>query len=163
MEKILLILATAIFLLSACNNYGKKVIVNSTSEVFYKGDGVTGADAKRLGKFLLRQGYFDTTTEKSVQLSKENNQYVVKFVVSQEKLTQNKDYVLLGFKVWQMWISQNVFNNAKTKVVLTDENLKDVQEVGEFTAEEKETLKQLENSAEDSSAEKQKSTESNDQ
>ncbi len=104
-----------------------------------------------MGKILLRQGYFDTTTEKSVQLSKENNQYVVKFVVSQEKLTQNKDYVLLGFKVWQMWISQKVFNNARTKVVLTDENLKDVQEVGEFTTEEKVTLNQLENTVKDSS------------
>lgn len=50
--------------------------------------------------------------------------------------------MLLGFKVWHMWIQDNIFNGARTKLVLTDDQFKDVQQVGEFTAQEKAEINQ---------------------
>ncbi len=144
MRKFFLLLLAGLVLLTSCNEYGNKVQINATSEVYYK-EGVTEAEAKKLGDFLLKKEYFNTTDERSAQLTKENGEYVVKFVINEEKLNQDKDNVLLGFKVWQMWVQDNVFNGAKTKVVLVNDQFKDVQQVGEFSAEEKKEISQQEN------------------
>ncbi len=69
----------------------------------------------------------------------------MRFVINEEKLNQDKDNVLLGFKVWQMWIQDNVFNGAKTKLLLTNDQFKDVQQVSEFTAQEKAEINQQQN------------------
>lgn len=140
MKRLLLLLVSASLLLTSCDDFGKKLSINEKSEVYYKGDGVSEADAKKLGDFLLEKGYFTTTDTRSVQLLKENDAYTVKFVVDEEKLNKDKENVLMGFKVWQMWIQDNVFAGAKTRLVLADDKLKDVQEVGEFTAAEKAQL-----------------------
>jgi hypothetical protein len=69
---------------------------------------------------------------------KDGDSYVVKFIVDQEKIKQqDSTTVVTGFKVWHMWIQDNVFNGAKLRLVLADDKLKDLQEVGQFTAEEK--------------------------
>lgn len=140
MKKLFFLLVSATLLFTACNDHGAKVSINDKSEVYYKGDGVTEADAKKLGDFLLKQGYFTTTDTRSVQLLKVGDAYTVKFVVDEEKLKKDKENVLLGFKVWQMWIKDNVFNGAQTNLILADDQLKDLQPVGEFTAQEKAEL-----------------------
>ena len=137
MKKLFLLLVIAALLFTACEEHGTKININNKSEVFYKGDGVNEADAKRLGAFLLKQGYFSTIDNRSVQLLKEGDVYIVKFVVDEERLKNDKENVLLGFKVWQMWIQDGVFNGAKTKIVLADNNLEDLHPVPEFTAQEK--------------------------
>ena len=45
-------------LLVSCDRFGKKVEINKKSEVFYKDD-ATGAEAKKLGTFLLKRNFFD--------------------------------------------------------------------------------------------------------
>jgi len=147
MRKFFFLLIMGLVLVTACNEYGDKVQINAKSEVYYK-EGVSEAEAKKLGDFLLKKEYFNSTDERSAQLTKENGEYVVKFVVNEEKLNQDKDNVMLGFKVWQMWIQDNVFNGAKTKLVLTDDKFKDVQQVGEFTTEEKSEINQQQNESE---------------
>lgn len=133
-----LLLLGASLILTSCEDYGKSVKINDKSEVFYKGDGVTEAEAKNLGAFLLKQEYFNTQDDRTVQLMKEGDSYVVKFIVDQEKIKQQDSAtVATGFKVWHMWIQDNVFNGAKVKVVLADEKLNPLREVGQFTAEEK--------------------------
>lgn len=136
MKKLLVFFFSAALLLAACENHGSKININPKSEVFYKGD-VTEAEAKKLGNFLLKQGYFTTVDSRSVQLLKEGDIYIVKFVVDEEKLKKDRENVLLGFKVWQMWIQDGVFGGAKTKLVLADNQLKDLQPVEEFTPQEK--------------------------
>ncbi len=136
MRKFFLFFIAGLFVLTACDSFGDKVQINGKSDVFYK-EGVSEAEAKKLGNFLLKKEYFNATDERSAQLTKENDTYSVRFVVNQEKLNQDKENVMLGFKVWQMWIQDNVFNGAKTKLVLTDDQFKDLQQVGEFTAQEK--------------------------
>ncbi len=147
MRKFLSLLTSVLLLLTACNEYGKKVQINDKSEVYYK-ENASEAEAKKLGDFLLTKEYFNVTDERSTQLSKENDTYIVKFVVNQDKLNQDKANVMLGFKVWQMWIQDNVFNGAKTKVILTDDQFKDIEQIGEFTTEEKSEINQQQNESE---------------
>jgi hypothetical protein len=71
MKPIILSLLVAVAL-SACTNYGKKVTIDgSKGEVYYKGDGVTEADAKKLGTYLKDViKYFNDEKKQSVQLTK---------------------------------------------------------------------------------------------
>jgi hypothetical protein len=108
--------------------------------VYYKGDRVTEKDAKALGDFLLAQGFFNTTDERSVQLQKDSDAHIVKIVVDEQKVAQDKENIITSFKVWQMWIQDNVFKGAKTKLILTNAEFKDLQDVGAFTAAEKAEL-----------------------
>lgn len=145
MKKLFFFFFSTILVLTSCEDYGNKVSINNKSDVFYKGNGVTEADAKKLGNFLLKQGYFTTVDNRSVQLLKDGDTYIVKFVVDEEKLKKDKENVVLGFKVWQMWIQDGVFNGAKTKLILADSQLEDLQTVGEFTVGEKRNcLRQVE-------------------
>ena len=114
-------------------------MINDQSEVYYKGEGVTEDDARKLGDFLLSQGYFNTVDQRSVQLSREKDSYVVKMVVDEEKVNTDET-VLTGFKVWQMWIEESVFNGKQTKIVLANTELKTIKEVGEFSDQEKSEL-----------------------
>jgi hypothetical protein len=135
MKRILLLAVSAILLLTSCNlfnNYGKKYKVNDKSTVYYKGDGVTEADAKKLGEFLIQQGYFDTTSEKAVQLTKSGDDYALRFVVDKDKLEKNKDAIPTFWRL-QNTISEDVFNGKKTKIILADDKLKDIQNVGSIT------------------------------
>jgi hypothetical protein len=140
MKKLFLLLLSASIVFSSCEDYGNKVTINDKSEVYYKGDGVSETEAKELGDFLLKQGYFTTTDDRSVQLTKDGDGYIVKFVVNEEKLMQDEETAMLGFKVWQMWIQDNVFKGAKTRLVLADSEMNDVKPVGELTAQEKAEL-----------------------
>ena len=144
MKKLFFFLFSVTVVLSSCTDYGKKVAINHKSDVYYKGDGVTEKDAKALGDFLLAQGFFNATDERSVQLQKDGEAHVVKIVVNEQKLAQDKENILTSFKVWQMWIQDNVFNGAKTKVILTNAEFKDLQDVGAFTAAEKAELNSAE-------------------
>jgi hypothetical protein len=140
MQKIFLLLVTVSLLLASCDRFGKKVEINSRSEVFYKDD-ATEAEAKKLGNFLLKRNFFDNTNERSVQLSKDSGTYIVRFVVDRAGYEKDKENTLLGFRVWQMWISEDVFNNAETKVVLVDDQFNDLQDAGELTPELKAAVK----------------------
>lgn len=134
-----LLLAVSL-LFASCDRFGKKVEVNRMSEVFYKGD-ATEAEAKKLGDFLLRRNFFDNEYERSVQLSKDSGVYVVRFVVDKAGYEKDKENTLLGFRVWQMWISEEVFNDANTKVVLADDQFNDLADAGELTPELKAAVK----------------------
>jgi len=132
MKKILFFLLPFTVLVSSCNlfnDYGKKYKVNDKSSVYYKGDGVTEADAKKLGDYLLQGQYFDTKTDKAVQITKDGDTYVLHFVVDKDKLEKNKDAVGTFWRL-QYNISEDVFNEKPTKIILADDKLKDVQTVG---------------------------------
>lgn len=140
MQKIFLLLIAVSLLFASCDRFGKKVEINSQSEVFYKDD-ATEAEAKKLGDFLLKRNFFDNKNERSVQLSKDSGIYTVRFVVDRVSFEKDKENTLLGFRVWQMWISEDVFSNAKTKVVLVDDQFNDLEDAGELTPELKAAVK----------------------
>ena len=121
MKKLLCLLLVISFL-AACSSYGDKYKVNEKSEVYYK-DGMTSDDAKRLGDFLLKNGYFDSTSEKSVQLAKENDSIAVKFVVDKTKVSQTEGADAL-FLIMGSAISSEVFMGKPLKIILADAYMK---------------------------------------
>lgn len=129
MKSIILSLLVVASLTGCKNSMGKKVsIEGSKGVVYYKGDAVTEADAKKLGNYLKDNlGYFNNTVEKSVQLQKGGDgTYEVRFATSEEQL---KSAPTLGdeFKKIGAAMSIEIFNNAPVNVVLTDSKDKALQ------------------------------------
>lgn len=79
--------------LNACTDYGKKVtFTGNKGEVYYKGDGVTDADAKATGKFLEDNDFFlKDDKERSVQISKKDNHIQFRIVVDEKGFAEIKD------------------------------------------------------------------------
>jgi len=134
MKKLLFVFFLAAVVLAACNSYGDKVMINDKSEVYYKGDGVTAADAQKLGEFLLKNNYFDTISKKSVQLTKTTDTFNVKFVVDKAKIETQKNADFL-FQIMGTAISSEVFGNKPVKVVLADERMKAFKDVPMYNTE----------------------------
>lgn len=128
MKKIILILLAAISL-SACTNNGKKVSIEGTKgEVYYKGDGVTEDDAKKTGNFLKEQSYFSGDKQASVQITKENGVFTIRFAYNKdvyEKLTGADD----AFKLLAIKASKEVFGGEKVNIALADKSFKDYKSI----------------------------------
>lgn len=125
--KTFLILLMPVALLVACgSDYGNRVAINNNSDVFYKGRGVTEADAKRLGDFLLREGYFDTVTNKTVQLTKDTSSWVVRLVVDKEKYASADVTLSTAMRIFEGVMSEQVFNREKTRMELVDDEMKPI-------------------------------------
>ncbi len=65
-------------ILAACSEFGHKFEINN-GEVFYKSP-VTKDQTRGLGEFLVEDGYFSGAPA-SVQLLKESDSYLIRFVV----------------------------------------------------------------------------------
>ena len=128
MRKIFFVLLPLVYLLTSCDDFGKKVSIGK-NEVYYKGDGATEADAKKLGDFLKKAEYFNDSATKSVQLTKQNDAYVVRLVVDKDKIDLNDQTQKNLFWIMQSEISEGAFGGAKTKIILSDEKLKDIQPI----------------------------------
>lgn len=118
-----------LLVMSSCTDYGKKVtFTGNKGEVYYKGDGVTEADAKATGNFLADQQYFDNDKGRSVQISKDSGHIKARFVVDEKALGAVKDadekFALIG-----AMLSKNVFNNTPVDVIYADENFKDIKTI----------------------------------
>jgi hypothetical protein len=113
----LFIIVIAVF--AACNSQGEKYQVNEKSEIYYK-DGMTAGDAKLLGDFLLKNGYFDTLNEKTVQLGVEKDTITVKFAVDKGKVLQDEVSADAMFMIMGTAISADVFAARPLKIVLAD-------------------------------------------
>ena len=125
MKRVLLLLCI-VSVLSSCDNYGKKIAIKK-SEVYYK-DGASEQEAKSLGDWLLKSGWFDETTTHSAQLTKDGDVFVVHLVVDPKKLGDDKAMVM---NLWAMQsvVSEGAFNGAATRIVLADEKLKDLKQL----------------------------------
>jgi hypothetical protein len=114
------------------------VKVNSKSIIYYRGAGVTKSDAQKLGDYLLNDiKYFDTESSKMLLLTHQNGEYVVRFIVDGKKVKENEEEVIHAFQVFQHLLSQKVFGGQKATVIITDTRMKDIQDVGELTSQEK--------------------------
>lgn len=135
MRKILLLLLPVTLILTSCdlfNNFGKKVAVNDKMTVYYKGDGVTESDAKKLGEWI-DQNRGDNKDELTAQIMKEGDAYVVRMPVKEELLNKDKERYERIFWYMQDQISEGVFDGKKTKIILTDDKLKDKITLDELT------------------------------
>lgn len=108
--------------------------------VYYRGRGVTKEEAKKLGEYLAEIKYFNDDNTKMVFLTQKDGEYIVRFVVDRKKVKENEEDVVHAFKVFQHLISLKVFSGQKSNVLLTDTRMKDLQDVGELTSQEKATI-----------------------
>lgn len=136
MRKLILLLLPVTLVLTSCdlfNNFGKKVKVNDKMTVYYKGDGVTESDAKKLGEFIDKNVRGENKDELTAQLMKEGDAYVVRMPVKEEVINKDKERFERIFWFMQDQISENVFDGKKTKIILTDNKLKDKITLDEIT------------------------------
>jgi hypothetical protein len=122
-RNLFLVLLACTVLFVACSDYGKKVKINEYTEVYYKGEGVTETDAKKLGDYITTT-YKDSKNNKSFQLVKDSGQYVVRMVVDPEKVKDNS--LDVSFMALQFLFESQVFSGNKVKLILTDNLFKDI-------------------------------------
>jgi hypothetical protein len=103
----------------ACKGNGTKLEFNG-GELYYT-DNVTESEAKKLGEYLVKEGFYDGKP-KSVQLDKEGSNYQFRMVVQKEK--QNDPQTLDMMKTFGKELSADVFNNAPVEMHVCDETLK---------------------------------------
>lgn len=131
MKKLLLMCAAAVLLFS-CDNFKsedstkeKKVKISDELEVYYTGE-ATKEEAKALGDYIEEE---NLTESGKVQLSKEDDEYMVSLVYDEDKYNDNKEAYLFTFSKYSSQISKEVFDGEPVKVILADENFEEVEEV----------------------------------
>lgn len=126
--KYFLIIAIISPAISACSqNYGKEYKLDSEHNVFYKGDGVDEAQAKKLADYLKAQAYFEDSVKSTVQLVKVNDTFKLNFMVDETKITSGYENKFLLFGAF---ISESVFDNAPVTIQLTNDKLEPFKNLG---------------------------------
>lgn len=120
-----MVVVLAMLTVAGCTNYGTKLEFKK-GELYYTSN-VTEADAKKLGDYLLTQGYFDDTETRTVQLDKKDGTPHVRFVVKEEYQTSPKSIEL--FTPIGAELSKAVFNNANIIVDICDDMLETKQTI----------------------------------
>lgn len=117
-------------MLSSCSDYGRKVTFEDNhGEIYYKGDSITEADAKAVGKFLTDAGYFQKDDKtRSVQITKNNGRIQARFVVDKKAVDTIAD-IDKSFEIIGASMSKDVFNNSPVDVIYTDEYFKDIKTI----------------------------------
>jgi hypothetical protein len=119
----------SVFALTSCNNYGKKVAIEGTKgEVYYKGEGVTESDAKKLGEFLKTSGFLSGDKPASIQLSKVGERYLVRFVYNKEYYEKNEGLDKF-FQSFGLQMSKKIFNGSKVDIALSDKSFNDFKSI----------------------------------
>ena len=130
MKNFKLLLFNTIIALSinACSsNYGKEYKLDSKHNVYYKGEGVNEAEAKKLANYLKEMNYFQDSIECTVQLAKNKDTFNLNFVVDETKLTGGYEN---NFLIFGAFISEKVFNNAPVTIQLTNNTLEPFKNLG---------------------------------
>lgn len=95
---------------------GKELTFNG-SQLFYTSE-VTEEQAKKLGDYLVKDGYFQGEP-KTAQLDKKDGVFQVRLVVKEE-VVNDKEYESI-VKVFREQIQRNVFNGEPTEIHYCDE------------------------------------------
>jgi len=123
MKQLILVCLLAAGLLS-CADYGKKVKIEGTkAEIYYKGDGVTEADAKKVGDFL-KTNFITSDKAASMQLTKEGDAFTVRFVYDKAMYDSVKG-IDEEFKLIAAKISKDVFDGKKVNIALANDAFED--------------------------------------
>ena len=111
-----------------CNGgYGKEYKLDKKHNVYYKGDGVTEAQAKKLAEYLKAQNYFQDSIESTVQVIKIKDTFNLNFVVDEKKLTKGYE---TNFLLFGGFISESVFDKAPVTIQLTNNLLEPFKNLG---------------------------------
>ncbi len=124
---LLLTCIIAISLAACTQNYGKEYKLDSKHNVYYKGDGVDEALAKKLADYLKTQQYFQDSITSTVQLVKVKDTFNLNFVVDETKITPGYE---TNFLLFGGFISESVFNKAPVTIQLTNNKLEPFKNLG---------------------------------
>ena len=126
--KLLLLALIIVTGISACSqNYGKEYKLDKMHNVYYKGEGVDEAQAKKLATYLKEQEYFQDSINATVQLVKVNYTFKLNFVVDETKITSGYENKFLLFGAF---ISESVFDKAPVTIQLTNDKLEPFKNLG---------------------------------
>jgi len=126
--KFLLILLALTAGFTACNqDYGKEYKLDKMHNVYYKGEGVDEALAKKLAEYLKEQEYFQDTIRSTVQLVKVKDTFNLNFVVDASRITKGYEN---NFLLFGAFISESVFNKAPVTIQLTNDKLEPFKNLG---------------------------------
>ena len=126
--KLLLPVIIIAIIIAGCNqNYGKEYKLDAKHNVYYKGEGVDEALAKKLAKYLKEQEYFQDSINSTVQLVKVKDTFNLNFVVDATKLTAGYEN---NFLIFGAFISEKVFNKAPVTIQLTNDKLEPFKNLG---------------------------------
>lgn len=125
--QVLLTAAIAISISSCMQNYGKEYKLDAKHNVYYKGNGVDEALAKKLANYLKEQEYFQDSINSTVQIVKVKDTFNLNFVVDASKITPAYE---TNFLLFGAFISESVFNKAPVTIQLTNENLEAFKNLG---------------------------------
>ncbi len=118
-----LLACSLLVLFVSCSNvnYGKKITVDGTrGEVYYKGEGVTEADAKSLGAYLKEMNFFQSDEKvRSVQLLKNKDRIEIRFVMD-EKAFASYPELDHSFALSGANLSKTHFNGLPVDIFFTD-------------------------------------------
>ncbi|HMI78750.1 MAG TPA: hypothetical protein VK484_08145 [Ferruginibacter sp.] len=126
-SKSFLLIALVATLFSSCQQYGKEYKLDKKHNVYYKGDGVDEALAKKLADYLKANQYFQDDIEATVQIVKIKDTFNLNFVVDEAKLNAETES---SFLLFGGFISQNVFNKAPVTIKLTNNKLEPFKNLG---------------------------------
>lgn len=126
-SRILLLLSILATGLVSCQQYGKEYKLDKKHNVYYKGEGVDEALAKKLALYLKEQEYFQDSIESTVQLVKIKDTFNLNFVVDASKITDGYENKFLLFGAF---ISENVFGKKPVVIQLTNNKLEPFKNLG---------------------------------
>lgn len=113
--------------LMSCQQYGKEYKLDKKHNVYYKGEGVDEAIAKKLATYLKEQEYFQDSIESTVQITKNKDTFNLNFVVDEAKLTAGVEN---SFLLFGSFISEKVFDKAPVTIHLTNNRLESFKNLG---------------------------------
>lgn len=126
-NSVLLIFVIAISITACTGNYGKEYKLDDKHNVYYKGEGVDEALAKKLAQYLKAQQYFQDSITSTVQLVKVKDTFNLNFVVNETKITPGYEN---NFLLFGGYISESVFNKAPVTIQLTNNKLEPFKNLG---------------------------------
>ncbi len=107
---------------------GKKYTVNDKHHIYYKGDGVTEDDAKKIGTYFTNIGLFgDTDMDVQIAAEKNSSDMKVRFIVNKSKVTPE---VETGFLNIGNDMATKIFPDKILHIILTDDHFDDIKDVG---------------------------------
>jgi hypothetical protein len=116
--------------LTSCENHGKEYKFDKDHNVYYKGDGLDEAGAKKLADYLKEQEYFQAGKEATVQITKTKDTkdtVNLNFIVDKDKINGDMEK---NFTIFGGMISKNVFSGSPCTVHLLDKYFKEIKNLG---------------------------------
>lgn len=117
---------------------GKKYTLNDKHHVYYKGDGVTEDDAKKVGTYLTGIGLFGTDNDMDVQINaeKNSNDMKIRFIVDKDKVTPQIENSFLNIG---NDMAAKIYPDKTLHIILADTHFDDIKDVGTAKASQPQT------------------------